>query len=92
MTTLIPPYYHPTTVCFVDDNYSFLRSIGMDFPNDWTFISFLHPEEALKFIDRVKPEKSYMTHISHLLGFHQEVENELPDNVFLAYDTLKITI
>lgn len=54
--------------------------------------SHFNLEEALKFIDRVKPEKSYMTHISHLLGFHQEVENELPDNVFLAYDTLKITI
>jgi phosphoribosyl 1,2-cyclic phosphate phosphodiesterase len=54
--------------------------------------SHLNLEEALAFIERVKPEKSYMTHISHLLGFHEEVERELPDNVFLAYDTLKITI
>jgi len=54
--------------------------------------SHFNLEEALEFIDKVKPEKSYMTHISHLLGFHEEVEKELPDNVFLAYDTLKITI
>lgn len=54
--------------------------------------SHLNLEEALEFIERVKPEKSYMTHISHLLGFHEEVEKELPENVFLAYDTLKITI
>jgi phosphoribosyl 1,2-cyclic phosphate phosphodiesterase len=54
--------------------------------------SHFNLEEALKFIERVKPEKSYMTHISHLLGFHEEVERELPNNVFLAYDTLKIII
>lgn len=48
--------------------------------------------EALDFIQQVNPERAYLTHISHLMGFHEEVENELPDNVFLAYDTLQITI
>ncbi len=50
--TLLPPYYHPTTVCFVDDNYSFLHSIGIDLPDDWSFISFLTPEEALEFVNQ----------------------------------------
>jgi len=35
---------------------------------------------------------AYITHISHLLGFHDDVEKKLPHNVFLAYDNLKITI
>lgn len=48
--------------------------------------------EALEFVDRVKPEKAYFTHISHLLGFHEEVEQILPDNVHLAYDNLSIQI
>ncbi len=48
--------------------------------------------EALDFVEKVNPEKAYLTHISHLLGFHDEVEKMLPKNVFLAYDTLKITI
>lgn len=48
--------------------------------------------EALEFIRKVKPEKAYLTHISHLLGFHEEVEKELPENVFLAYDGLRINI
>ncbi|MDP2161571.1 MAG: MBL fold metallo-hydrolase [Flavobacterium sp.] len=49
-------------------------------------------KEALDFIDLVQPEKAYLTHISHLLGFHEEVQKTLPNNVFLAYDTLEITI
>lgn len=49
-------------------------------------------EEALRFIAMVKPKKSYLTHISHLLGFHEEVQKKLPENVFLAYDNLIITI
>lgn len=49
-------------------------------------------QEALDFIHLVQPEKAYLTHISHLLGFHEEVQKRLPHNVFLAYDNLKITI
>lgn len=48
--------------------------------------------EALEFIEKIKPNKTYLTHISHLLGFHDEVEQSLPENVHLAYDNLKITI
>lgn len=49
-------------------------------------------QEALDFINLVKPEKAYLTHISHVLGFHEEVQKILPENVFLAYDNLEITI
>ncbi len=49
-------------------------------------------EEALDFITLLKPEKAYLTHISHMLGFHEEVQKKLPKNVFLAYDNLEITI
>ncbi|SFU70796.1 phosphoribosyl 1,2-cyclic phosphate phosphodiesterase [Pustulibacterium marinum] len=54
--------------------------------------SHFNLEEALDFVAKVKPEKAYFTHISHLLGFHEEVEKQLPENVFLAYDNLKISI
>lgn len=49
-------------------------------------------QEALDFIDLVQPEKAYLTHISHLMGFHEEVQQKLPKNVYLAYDNLEITI
>ena len=54
--------------------------------------SHFNLEEALEFIEQVNPEKAYLTHISHLLGFHEEVEKALPERVFLAYDGLKITV
>lgn len=49
-------------------------------------------KEALDFITLIQPEKTYLTHISHHLGFHEEVQKKLPENVFLAYDNLEITI
>ena len=54
--------------------------------------SHFNLEEALLFIEKVKPEKAYLTHISHLLGFHSEVEKKLPKNVFLAYDGLELNL
>ena len=55
-------------------------------------ISHLNLEEALQIVSILQPKKTYFTHISHLLGFHDEVEQNLPENVFLAYDQLQITI
>lgn len=49
-------------------------------------------DEALKIIEEIKPEKAYLTHISHQLGTHSEVTEELPKNVYLAYDGLKLEI
>jgi phosphoribosyl 1,2-cyclic phosphate phosphodiesterase len=49
-------------------------------------------QEALDFITLVQAEKVYLTHISHILGFHEEVQKKLPANVFLAYDNLEIKI
>ena len=49
-------------------------------------------QEALDFVTLIQPEKTYFTHISHVMGFHEEIQNKLPPNVFLAYDNLEITI
>lgn len=55
-------------------------------------ISHFNLKEALSFIKKVNPKRAYLTHISHHLGFHDEVQQKLPKNVFLAYDNLQITI
>jgi phosphoribosyl 1,2-cyclic phosphate phosphodiesterase len=55
-------------------------------------ISHFTFDEALKVIAELKPERAYLTHISHQLGLHAEVSRELPDGVELAYDGLKIII
>ena len=54
--------------------------------------SHFNLEEALNFVEQVQPETAYFTHISHMLGFHDEVEKGLPENVYLAYDNLVITV
>lgn len=48
--------------------------------------------EALEVIAQVAPERAYLTHISHEMGRHADVQSELPDGVFLAYDGLQINI
>ncbi len=55
-------------------------------------ISHFNLEQALELIEEVKPERAFLTHISHHLGFHDVVQQKLPENVFLAYDTLQIHI
>lgn len=49
-------------------------------------------EEALATIKKINPKKSFLTHISLSLGFHEVVQSELADEIFLAYDGLKIEI
>ena len=55
-------------------------------------VSHFNLEEALEFISKVNPKRAYLTHISHYMGFHDEVQQKLPENVYLAYDNLQITI
>jgi len=54
--------------------------------------SHLNLDEALKLIELIKPKITYLTHISYLLGFHNDVQKKLPDSVFLSYDGLKISL
>ena len=54
--------------------------------------SHLNIEEALEIIDIIKPKKTYFTHISHNMGFHEEVCNNLPEHVTLAYDGLVLEV
>ncbi|MEJ5265710.1 MAG: MBL fold metallo-hydrolase [Bacteroidales bacterium] len=51
-------------------------------------ISHFSIDEAIDLIREIRPEYGYITHISHQLGFHREVEKELPKGIYLAYDRL----
>lgn len=48
--------------------------------------------EAMEFIRKINPEETFFTHISEDWGFHQEISDKLPPNVFLAYDGLCLSI
>lgn len=55
-------------------------------------ISHFTVEEALQLIERVKPHRAYLTHMSHDIGLHADSASRLPKGVELAYDTLTIEI
>jgi len=54
--------------------------------------SHLNVQEALEIVDTIKPKNTFFTHISHNMGFHEEVCDKLPDSVSLAYDGLVLEI
>lgn len=54
--------------------------------------SHLSLSQAIEVVDYLKPERAYFTHISHHMGFHEEVQSELPEGIFLAYDNLQIQV
>lgn len=53
-------------------------------------ISHLTLAEAISFAQEINAEQTYFTHISHRLGTYEAVSKELPPNIFLAYDGMKI--
>ena len=57
-----------------------------------THISHFSLEEALAFIAEMKPRRAYITHLSHRLEKHAELQAKLPSGVFLAYDGLSVMI
>ena len=54
--------------------------------------SHFNLEEALQFIKEVNPKKAYLIHLSHKMGLHTVIEEQLPNNVFISYDGLKLEI
>ena len=53
-------------------------------------ISHFTLDKAIEMVKKIDAELAYFTHISHKLGNHQAVEDQLPDNIQLAYDGLQI--
>ena len=57
-----------------------------------THISHFTLAEATMIAQKVGARQTYFTHMSHQIGFHDEVCNELPEGIDLAYDGLQITL
>jgi phosphoribosyl 1,2-cyclic phosphate phosphodiesterase len=47
---------------------------------------------ALALVEQLKPKHSYLTHMSHRMGKHAEINKTLPDGVELGYDGLRISV
>lgn len=55
-------------------------------------ISHFTLDEAVHVINGIGPKQAFLTHLSHQMGLHDEVENELPDHIRIAYDGLSISV
>lgn len=55
-------------------------------------ISHFTLDEAIDLAKELKAEQTYFTHISHQLGLHDKVNEELPAGMQLAYDGLKVEV
>jgi phosphoribosyl 1,2-cyclic phosphate phosphodiesterase len=55
-------------------------------------ISHFTLEEAIAFAKKVNAEKTYFTHISHKLGKHKDVSEQLGPNIALSFDGLSFDI
>ncbi|HWY38758.1 MAG TPA: MBL fold metallo-hydrolase [Bacteroidia bacterium] len=55
-------------------------------------ISHFTFEQAIALMQELKPKKAYFTHISHQLGLHEEIKNQLPGWIEPAYDGLSVSV
>ena len=78
-TLSLAPYYHPTTICLVDDNQSFLDSLHLELPSGWACITFTQPEEALEFLNT--PPK-----LAPLVDRCFSVDSSRPDSRAISLD------
>ena len=49
-------------------------------------ISHFNLEQAVEVAQKVNAQKTYFTHISHLMGLYDDIEQQLPQNIHLAFD------
>jgi phosphoribosyl 1,2-cyclic phosphate phosphodiesterase len=55
-------------------------------------VSHFSVGEAVDILSKLKPEMGYLTHLSHFVGLHEDVNKKLPDFVRLAYDGLEVVV
>lgn len=55
-------------------------------------VSHFSLQEAVDIIERFKPEKAFITHTSHFIGLHAEVNDSLPSYIRMAYDGLEVEV
>jgi phosphoribosyl 1,2-cyclic phosphate phosphodiesterase len=84
-----------------DANYISEESLALIEGTDTLILNALQKEahishftlaEAVAMAQKIGARKTYFTHISHRLGLHSKVENELPEGIALGYDNQVIIL
>lgn len=53
-------------------------------------VSHQNLDQAIELIHKINPKKAYLTHLSHQMGLHSEVTQELEQRISIAYDGLEV--
>jgi len=48
--------------------------------------------EAVELISEISPKRAWLTHMSHQMDYHYELEKELPPHIRPAYDGLSFDV
>lgn len=79
-----------------DDQLPYLEGIETLVVNAlrWTIPHHSHMlvDEAIAFARKINAKQTYLMHITHQMGLHEETEKRLPPDVRLAYDGLVIDV
>ena len=54
--------------------------------------SHLSIQQAIDIVQDIKPERAYFIHMSHQFGLHDVMQAQMPTNITVAYDGLKIEV
>lgn len=54
--------------------------------------SHFNVKQAVDLILELGAEQAWLTHISHLMGFHEDLDHELPSHIYPAYDQLELEL
>lgn len=55
-------------------------------------VSHQNLDQAIDLTHKINPEMTYLTHLSHQMGLHNVIEQELEKSISIAYDGLEIDI
>ncbi len=55
-------------------------------------VSHFSVSEAVEILEDLKPERAYLTHMSHFIGTHAQLEKKLPPFIRPAYDGLQVEV
>lgn len=55
-------------------------------------IAHLNLNDAIKISQKINAKSTFFTHFSHDMGLHENINNQLPENIQLSYDNLTINI
>ena len=92
----IKNFAYMTDVSFISKNelekLKDLKVLVLDCLRKEPNMSHFNLDQAIDLVNYLKPKKTFLIHISHLMGLHSKVSAELPENIHLSYDGLRLTI